>query len=226
MEKRKPNPENKEILNKIGRLIVITGASGAGKDSVMDEFLKNPFVQKINLQKVVTCTDRLPRPGETDGLQYHFVTNEQLKIMDKEGLLVEPITPTGTSNKATPKSEIERLFKGENLVWRIDPSRAAEVASGNFFKNLFPKNAEILQKHTLVLFVTAPKEVIDDRRKKRDLDKFNPTEYKTRDLQEKPYLEILSKKAISIENLDRRLEEAVNLAVKTTQDFFDDKNKK
>lgn len=217
--------QNIKMENHIGILVVITGASGAGKDSVMDEFLKNKSIQKLNLQKVVTCTDRPPRPGEINGVHYHFVSREKLKTMARENLLVEPITPTGTSNKATPKSEIERLLAGINLVWRIDPSRAAEVASGNFFKKLFPNDADNLQKHTLVLFVTAPKEVINDRRKSRDLDKFDANEYATRDLQEKPYLDILAKNAISIQNLDKKLNEAVNLAVKTTQKFFNEKNK-
>jgi len=203
----------------IGILTVFTGASGAGKDSVMDEFLKSPSIQELNLKKVVTCTDRSPRPGEVDGVQYHFLTGDKLQEMSKTGKLVEQITRTGTSNKATPKSEIERLLNGENLVWRIDPSRAAEVASGSFFKHLFQETADVMQKHTLVLFITAPKEVINDRRKRRDLDKYNPNEYRARDEQERPHLEILVKKALPVENLDGKLDEAVDLAVKSVVAF-------
>lgn len=205
----------------IGVLTVFTGASGAGKDSVMDEFLKNPSIQKLNLKKVVTCTDRPPRPGEIDGVHYHFLTGSKLQEMSKTGKLVEEITRTGTSNKATPKSEIERLLNGENLVWRIDPSRAAEVTSGDFFKRVFPENAGNLQSHTLVLFITAPKEVIDSRRKRRDLDKYNPAEYQARDLQEKPFLEILKKNAVAIQNMDGELDEAVGAAVKSALEFND-----
>jgi guanylate kinase len=203
----------------IGTLTVFTGASGAGKDSVMDEFLKNISIQKLNLEKVVTCTDRPPRPGEIDGVHYHFLTESKLQEMSKTGKLVEQITLTGTSNKATPKSEIERLLGGENLVWRIDPSRAAEVASGGFFKRLFPENADIMQKHTLVLFITAPRTVIDDRRKRRDLDKYNPEEYRARDEQERPFLEILERMALPIGNLDGKLDKAVDLAVKSVITF-------
>ena len=205
----------------IGVLIIFTGASGAGKDSVMDEFLKNPLVQKFNLKKVVTCTDRPPRPGETDGIQYHFVSSAQLQKMAKDDELVEPITKYGTSNKATPKIEIERLLAGENLVWRIDPSRAAEVASGKFFQRIFPEKAHLLQSHTIVFFVTAPKEVIAERRKRRDLDKYDPAEYKVRDDQDQIYLDILQKKATLIENLDSRLDETVDLAVKFAVDTYD-----
>lgn len=209
---------------KIGNLIVITGASGAGKDAVMTGFLGNRLVQKLNLKKIVTCTDRPPRPGETDGIEYHFLTISQLQELDKKGELVEPITQTGTSNKATPKSEIERLLNGENLVWRIDPSRAAEVAAGTFFKEKFSENADILQKHTIVLFVTAPKEEIDERRKKRDLDKYDPNEYMARDEQEKPYLDILLKKAVRIENLNNKIDKAIEIAVKSAIEFYDKTN--
>ena len=110
---------------KSGFLLVISGASGAGKDAVMASLLEHPAVKTLNLKKVVTCTDRVPRPGEIHKVHYHFVTNEKLQEMAKNGELVEEITLTGSSNKATPKSEIERLLNGEDLVWRIDPSRAA-----------------------------------------------------------------------------------------------------
>lgn len=206
--------------NKFGYLIVITGASGAGKDSVMEGFLKDPRIKEIRLRQVVTCNDRPPRPGEIDGVQYHFFSNQKLKEMEARGELVEPITLTGTSNKATPRSEIERLFARENLIWRIDPSRAAEVASGDFFEKLFPENAKELQEHTLVLFVTAPKNEIDGRRKNRDLDKYDPIEYEARDNQEKPYLEILEKNAVPINNLNGKLDKAIEFSVKCVANFL------
>lgn len=204
---------------KIGTLFVITGASGAGKDSVMEGFLKDPQILNLHLEKIVTCTDRPPRPGETDGREYHFVSCQDLEEMEVKGELVEKITKTGTSNKATPTSEIKRMLSGENLVWRIDPSRAAEVASGDFFKRLFPENAEALQNHTFVLFVTAPREEVIERRKKRDQTKFDASEYEARDEQEKPFLEILEKRAAIINNLNGKLDEAVDAAVKYALDL-------
>jgi guanylate kinase len=205
----------------IGCLFVITGASGAGKDTFMDCLLNHPNVKTLNLKKIVTCTDRNARTGEIHGVHYHFVTNEKLREMAKKGELVEEITPTGTSNKATPKSEIERLINGEDLVWRIDPSRAAEIASGNFFGKHFPKHAQILQERTMVLCVTAPKEIIEARRKGRDGKNFNPDEYLTRDEQESPHLKILYEKAVVVENMENCLEETVNLAVSLTKAHYE-----
>jgi guanylate kinase len=204
---------------KIGLMVVVTGKSGAGKDAVADEYLNNPAIQELHFQKVVTCTDRCARPSEKDGREYHFVSPEELKNMAKNRELVEPVTQYGLSNKATSRSEIARLFNGENLVWRIDSSRAAEVASGEFFKNQFPNKANVLQEHTIILFITAPDEVIDGRRRKRDLVKYNPKEYKIRDKHDETYLKALQDKAISILNLDGKLDEAVESAVRSTLEF-------
>jgi guanylate kinase len=220
MIKQKSNSKKKKP-NKTGVLIVITGASGAGKDDVMNGFMESLHIQKLGFQKIVTSTDRSPRPGEANGREYHFVTNETLIEMSQKGELVEPITLTGTSNKATSRKEIERIFNGENLVWRIDPSRAAEVALGEFFQRLFPENAKKLQKHTIVLFVTAPKEDIELRRKERDADKYDPGEYKMRDDQEKPHLEILSKYALRVENTQGQLDKTIKLAIQSTTMFYE-----
>ena len=200
----------------IGFLLIISGASGAGKDTVMTELLRHPRIKDLHLKKVVTCTDRHPRPGETHGIDYHFVTRERLQQMAEGGELVEEITLTGSSRKATPKSEIERLLKGEDLVWRIDPSRAAEVASKGFFARHFPRHAQILQKRTTVLCVTAPKDTIDARRKVRDGDGYNPNEYSARDEQELPHLRVLKEKAVVIENPEGHLKEAVEIAADLT----------
>jgi len=212
--------------NKIGFLLVISGASGAGKDTVMENLLEHPAVKTLNLRKVVTCTDRQPRPGEVHKVHYHFVTNEKLQEMARNGELVEEITPTGSSNKATPKSEIERLFKGEDLVWRIDPSRAAEVASGTFFERHFPNHARVLQKSTTVFCVNASKDSIEARRKERDGVNYDPSEYAARDKQELPHLHILQEKAIIMENSEGCLEETVNLAAGYVKSHYEKAKKR
>jgi guanylate kinase len=216
-------PEKKFGQNetKVGFLLVISGASGAGKDTVMAKLLEHPLVKVLHLKKIVTCTDRPPRPGETHGVDYHFMTKERLQEMDKNGELVEEITLTGSSNKATPKSEIERLLNGEDLVWRIDPSRAAEIALGGFFIKHFPEHAHILQKQTTVLCITAPKGDVESRRKGRDGENYNPTEYSARDDQELPHLHILQEKAVVIDNREGCLEETVNFAASLTKAHYE-----
>lgn len=219
--------DKKQKYKDYGCLFVITGASGAGKDSIMDGLINHPSIKSLSLKKVVTCTDRHPRPGEINGVHYHFVTKKKLQIMESKGKLAEKITPTGLSNKATPLSEVKRLLTGEDLIWRIDPSRAAEVATGDFFRRNLPKYASILQEQTLVLCVTAPKEIIENRRKTRDGQNFNPNDYKKRDLEEFPHLQILQDRVTLIENVDGHLQESIDLAVQIiTSHHAKIKNKK
>ena len=205
---------------KPGALIVITGASGAGKDAVMESFLKDPRIKRLNIKKIVSYTDRPMRPGEKEGVEHYFVSPEEMKKMEKGNKFVEPITKTGISNKATPKTEINRLMNGENLIWRIDPIRGTEVLSGHFFKKLFPKEAIILNKHTVVYFVTAPQETLEKRRQKRDQLQYNRQAYIDRQNEEEPLLKVLRGKAVQINNLDGELDEAVDSLVVSVINFY------
>lgn len=70
-------------MNK-GLLIVISGPSGVGKGTV----LKKVFEKDDNLVYSVSCTTRPPRSGETDGIEYHFISKEQfLDNIEKNKML-------------------------------------------------------------------------------------------------------------------------------------------
>ena len=226
MEKPKTldRTKNGEVISSVGVLYVFTGGSGVGKDTVVDKILERGIVTELKLNKVITCTDRPRRVGEKAD-SYHFKKPEELDLMANQGMLVEEITITGSSRKATSKAEIARLLMGENLLWRIDPSRAAEVATGDFFKRNFPNDAQVLSDHTVVICINAPKEVIESRRKKREGDKYDPKEFQLRDGQEAPHLNILLSKAVVIDNLDEGLQETVEKTVQLIRNHHA-KNKK
>ena len=59
----------------MGKLFVISGSSGVGKGTVIKEFLKRNPEFKLS----VSCTTRNPREGEIDGINYFFLTKEELK---------------------------------------------------------------------------------------------------------------------------------------------------
>lgn len=200
--------ENEERSSSIGVLVVITGASGAGKDVVMEGVLDHEIIKKFGIERVITCTDRQMRTNESPSA-YHFINAEELDRMHKEGELAEDPVLTGTSRKATPKSEIRRLFSGTNLIWRIDPSLAAKISQGTYFDEYFPENADALKAHTLVICINAPKNVIVSRRKRREGNKYSPEEFKARDTQEAPHLDILLKEAVVVENLNKQLPKTV-----------------
>ena len=57
-----------------GLLLVVSGPSGCGKGTVLKEVM-----QQQDLYYSVSLTTRAPRPGEVDGVQYHFVSKEQFE---------------------------------------------------------------------------------------------------------------------------------------------------
>ena len=55
------------------RVVVLAGPSGSGKNAIISQILK----RYPNCERLVTATTRLPRPGEVDGIDYHFFTQER-----------------------------------------------------------------------------------------------------------------------------------------------------
>ncbi len=76
----------------MGKIFVIMGKTSSGKDSVfkylMDNLTLNQGVRK-ELKTVVSYTTRPMRPGETDGVEYFFVTEERLKELREQGKVME-----------------------------------------------------------------------------------------------------------------------------------------
>ena len=67
-----------------GNLLIITAASGAGKTSLVKELLANDCQVKLS----ISHTTRQPRPGEQDGVHYHFVDDAQfMAILNVGGFL-------------------------------------------------------------------------------------------------------------------------------------------
>ena len=66
--------------------MIISGPSGVGKDTIIEALRERP--RDPDYHYVVTCTTRAPRPGEVDGVSYHFLDRERfLALRDAGGLL-------------------------------------------------------------------------------------------------------------------------------------------
>ena len=197
----------------MGKLLVITGFSGAGKDSVIEKLLE----KMPEFKRLVTCADRPPRTGEVHGIHYYFVTSEEMDMMHKNGELAEKPLLYGTSRKATPKKEFLKIInEGASLVWRIESSLAAHVASGKFFDEQFaPQESSVLKSSTTTVFLTAKRPELRKRRKARDGSKYDPKEFAKRDLQDEL---ILAKYGSAfqniVENEEEKLEETVEKIIK------------
>ncbi len=60
-------------------LVILSGVSGAGKDTIKRELIK----RMENVISLPSFTSRKPRPGEEEGIQYHFITKEEFKEKNK-----------------------------------------------------------------------------------------------------------------------------------------------
>ena len=104
-------------------LIVISGPSGVGKDSV----LQRVKGQDHQLHFVVTVTTRMPRPHETDGVDYIFVSPEEFARMITAGELLEHALVYG-EHKGTPRQQVlDALESGKDVILRIDVQGAETI---------------------------------------------------------------------------------------------------
>jgi guanylate kinase len=106
-----------------GRLFVITGPSGVGKGTL----IRNLLERVPDLELSVSATTRPPRPGERDGIDYHFLSEGQFERMAQAGELLEHATYSGR-RYGTPRAEVEpRLRDGRNVVLEIEVQGARQV---------------------------------------------------------------------------------------------------
>ena len=106
-----------------GLLLVVSGPSGAGKSTVLKTVMK----KRGNMFFSVSATTRPPRPGETDGQDYFFVTPDEFEGMTKDGRLLEWAEFAG-NRYGTPREPImERLANEEIVVLDIETEGAAQV---------------------------------------------------------------------------------------------------
>lgn len=111
-----------------GHLFVISGASGVGKSTI----LRQVMARMPDLQFSVSATSRSPRPGETNGVQYFFVTEDAFKQMIKQGAFVEYDYHMG-NYYGTLKSEIINKTKTGAMLLDIEPVGALRV------REIFPE---------------------------------------------------------------------------------------
>ena len=109
--------------SKRGLLIVISGPSGVGKDAVIKRLLElDP-----NLRYSVSYTTRASRPGEVDGVNYHFVSRDEFERLIREGAFLE-YAAYGGNLYGTPKAQLdEGRGDGHDVVLKIDVQGAEQV---------------------------------------------------------------------------------------------------
>lgn len=105
-----------ETEEKRGVLLVITGPTCAGKDTVMKELLR----REKNLVRLVTTNSRPKRPGEKEGVDYYFVNRKDFERKIAEAEFLEWVDYLGHYKGTEKKNLFRALSSGRDVVWRID----------------------------------------------------------------------------------------------------------
>jgi guanylate kinase len=106
-----------------GLLIVISGPSGVGKDTLIQRLLK----RDDNLGKSVSFTTRPPRPGEVPGVDYVFTTRPEFELARREGKLLESAEYDGHLYATSAPMVEELRSAGRDTILKIDVQGAEQV---------------------------------------------------------------------------------------------------
>ena len=110
-------------MNNKGILLIISGPSGAGKGTVVNELMKDS--EKYCLS--VSVTTRKPRPGEEEGVSYYFRREKEFKKMAENGALLEYALFFGNFYGTPIKYVEKRLAEGKNVILEIEVQGAIQV---------------------------------------------------------------------------------------------------
>jgi guanylate kinase len=172
-------------------LIVISGPSGVGKDSVVKRMAK----RKLPFHFVVTATTRPPRENEVHGVDYFFFTKDQFAEMIEQDELLE-YAFVYNDFKGIPKSQVHgALASGKDVVMRLDVQGASTI------RELCPE--------ALLIFLTTENEAeLVERLKRRKTEK--PGELNLRIATARQELKRANEFDYVVENRDSQLDETVD----------------
>jgi guanylate kinase len=115
--------DNLYKVNRSPLLVVISGPSGVGKDTVIQRMKE----RQLPFHFVVTATTRAPRSGEVHGRDYFFVSSDEFAEMIEKGELLE-YANVYNDYKGIPKQQVrEALASGKDVIMRVDVQGAATV---------------------------------------------------------------------------------------------------
>jgi guanylate kinase len=131
-----------------GRLFVLSAPSGTGKDTVINTLKQ----QGMDFYIVPSVTTRAPRPGESEGNPYHFVSQETFDRLVEQGELLEHAKVHGHWYGQPLKPIRDNLSAGRDVLLKIDVKGAATIRSkvaGAIFIFLIPGSLdELVQRLT------------------------------------------------------------------------------
>ena len=124
---------NFQVNPDIPLLMIISGPSGVGKDSVLRALKK----RNLPLHHVVTANTRPPRPDEREGIDYYFVSREKFEDMIANDELLE-YSEVYEDYKGVPKFEVRKAIStNKDVIFRLDVQGAEKI------KSIYPQTISI-----------------------------------------------------------------------------------
>ncbi len=147
--------------NNKGLLIVVSGPSGAGKDTICQKLIK----ENSNIWMSVSMTTRKPRPLEKDGVDYFFVSSEEFENKINDNTFLE-YASYNDNYYGTPKDKVEeKLNEGKDVILVIDINGAINIKKiipSALFIFIMPPDMETL-KNRLIGRKTESKDKVVER---------------------------------------------------------------
>jgi len=114
------------LTSRRGRVYVVSGPSGVGKDLLLNELMAAPNAPH-GVERIVTATTRPPRAGERDGVDYHFLTETEFRTRRDAGWFLESAEFAGELY-GTPREPVDLLpVRGVDVILKIDTQGALTV---------------------------------------------------------------------------------------------------
>jgi guanylate kinase len=145
---------NRPVFRRQGILFVVSAPSGTGKTTLCENLRATPdFIYSVS------CTTRSPRPGEENGIDYHFLTKEKFVHMIEQGEMLEYALVHGNYYGTLKGTVKEALEQGTDVLLDIDVQGAMTIR----------KTDDVMVRDSLVdVFIMPPTpEELEKRLRKR-----------------------------------------------------------
>jgi guanylate kinase len=182
-------------------LVVISGTSGSGKDSVVKALIERMVAQQRPVHFVVTTTSRAIRENEVDGVDYCFVSPSEFEEMIANDELIEYALVYG-QYKGVPKKQIymavQAMDSGADVVMRLDVQGAKAI------RHMIPGAL-------LIFMTTSSEQELLERLRRRSTE--SPEQLQIRLQTARDEMQQIAEFDYVVPNLDGRLDETVDIVL-------------